>query len=161
MEPTDIPLRDIHIPDPISWWPLASGWWALVGLLLLAIVIGIALRIWLQRHRVRRAAVREFVAIEQRYREHRDAHLLARELSQLMRRAALGYGPQHHSAALVGAAWHAHLDTLNATAKLDDSAKATLGKAPYRANESFDSEALLAALRLWVTGLHKPESIAP
>jgi hypothetical protein len=161
MDPADIPLRDIHVPDPISWWPLAVGWWTVIIVSLLAIVIGIALLAWLKRHRVRRAAVREFTAIERRYREHSDAHLLARELSQLARRAALGYGPQYPSAALVGPAWSAHLDTLNATNKLDDLAKATLSTAPYRANESFDADALLSAFSLWVAGIHKPESVTP
>jgi hypothetical protein len=23
-------LRGIHLPDPISWWPLAPGWWVLI-----------------------------------------------------------------------------------------------------------------------------------
>ncbi len=40
--PQDNPLaqlRDIHTPDPISWWPLAPGWWVLLVLALTLIVI--------------------------------------------------------------------------------------------------------------------------
>jgi hypothetical protein len=25
-------LRDIHLPDPVSWWPIAPGWWIVIGL---------------------------------------------------------------------------------------------------------------------------------
>ncbi|HAZ78530.1 MAG TPA: hypothetical protein DCX08_01220 [Porticoccaceae bacterium] len=36
-------LRDIHLPEPISWWPLAPGWWILVlstmGLLIWLIIV--------------------------------------------------------------------------------------------------------------------------
>jgi hypothetical protein len=26
-------LKDIHLPDDISWWPLAIGWWLLITIL--------------------------------------------------------------------------------------------------------------------------------
>ena len=32
-------LRDIHLPEPILWWPLAPGWWVLI-------ILCLALAIW-------------------------------------------------------------------------------------------------------------------
>ncbi|MGB0719658.1 MAG: DUF4381 domain-containing protein, partial [Bdellovibrionales bacterium] len=35
-------LRDIRGLEDVSWWPLAPGWWILLGLVL-AIVLGLVL----------------------------------------------------------------------------------------------------------------------
>ncbi len=35
---SQLPLRDIHLPGSIGWWPPAPGWWLLAGLLLAALV---------------------------------------------------------------------------------------------------------------------------
>ena len=33
MPQTELPLRDIHLPEAISWWPPAIGWWILAVLI--------------------------------------------------------------------------------------------------------------------------------
>jgi hypothetical protein len=40
MNPTDplANLRDIHLPEAISWWPMAPGWWVL--LILVSLLTG-------------------------------------------------------------------------------------------------------------------------
>ncbi len=52
-------LRDLHLPEPPGLWPLAPGWWVL-GLLLAAAAIALAIRIYRTRRRGRplRLAVR-------------------------------------------------------------------------------------------------------
>ncbi|MBL4711699.1 MAG: DUF4381 domain-containing protein [Gammaproteobacteria bacterium] len=30
-------LKDIHLPEPILWWPLAPGWWMVIALLFVAV----------------------------------------------------------------------------------------------------------------------------
>ena len=32
MDPEQIPLRDLHLPEAVGWWPLAPGWWVLIAL---------------------------------------------------------------------------------------------------------------------------------
>jgi len=39
MNPSDplAELRGIHLPEAVSWWPLAPGWWLLCAILLISI----------------------------------------------------------------------------------------------------------------------------
>lgn len=52
--PPAIPLRDYHLPDPTSIWPIAIGWWILAALLIAGIIVAVVS--WL--HYRRRTAYR-------------------------------------------------------------------------------------------------------
>lgn len=49
-----LPLKDVHPGVTPSWWPLAPGWWLLIGIVML--VAGGAWW-WLRRRRQRREAI--------------------------------------------------------------------------------------------------------
>ena len=88
IDPAEIPLRDIYLPEPISWWPLAPGWWIIIGGLFALAILGFLAWRFYARRQVRRAE-RALASIEQRYQSHRDDHQLARELSVWARQFAL------------------------------------------------------------------------
>ncbi len=46
-------LRDIHLPEPISWWPPAPGWWILA-------LAGSVLAVWLLRWLYRRYKAKHY-----------------------------------------------------------------------------------------------------
>jgi hypothetical protein len=158
MDPQDIPLRDIHMPNLISWWPLASGWWVLLGVVVATVTIAGAIGWWRKRHRVRRAALREFSGIEKNFAEHRDTHRLARDLSRLTRRTALAYCPGQGTAALTGAAWIDHLKSLTEASQNADFVADTLNVAAYRRHESLDAERVLDSFREWFRSLQQPRT---
>lgn len=56
-------LRDIRLPDPIGWWPLAPGWWMLLALICAAILGAL---IWntLRKRTARYLALRELVHMD-------------------------------------------------------------------------------------------------
>ena len=60
MDPQAIPLRGLHLPETVGWWPLAPGWWLLIVVLIAAAVF--LIRAWLQRRAhaaARRTALRQ------------------------------------------------------------------------------------------------------
>lgn len=58
-------LRDIHLPEAISWWPLAPGWWAAI-ILICAVILAVSVRLYRnhQRRLYRRQALLELQRIE-------------------------------------------------------------------------------------------------
>ena len=111
MDPEQIPLRDLHLPDAIGWWPLAPGWWVVIVLTLIG--LGFLLRAWLRvraRGAARRFALRQLDSIVQQYDEHKNPVTFGASLSELLRRTMLAYAPRLDVAGLTGEEWLRWLD---------------------------------------------------
>ena len=100
MDPTQIPLRGLHLPDAIGWWPIAPGWWVVIALLIIALAL--LLRRAARRHKesaARRYAVRALERSTKAFAEHGDPVLLGKEVSEILRRTMLAYAPREDVAA--------------------------------------------------------------
>ncbi|NEX21145.1 DUF4381 domain-containing protein [Thiorhodococcus mannitoliphagus] len=139
-------LRDWHLPDPLSWWPPAPGWWILLGLAVLAMV---AAFLWIRRLRRRgrawRAAKRELVGLRAAYESDRDGRRFIAELSRLLRRLALLRYPRERVAGLSGSAWLEFLDATGGAGGFVGGAGRIL-MAAYRADAKGVSEDEVAGL---------------
>ena len=104
-------LNDIVLPETVAWWPLASGWYYLFGILLVALgwFAYTTIRRW-NANRYRRAALvqLQLLAKDIAKPETRDAGL--RQLPVLLKRTALSVYPRAQLASLTGKSW---LDFLN------------------------------------------------
>ena len=105
-DPSDLSnLRDIVVPAAVSFWPPAPGWWAVGAACLVAAGVAIAaiVRHW-QRNAYRREALRALQSAD------------GRDISSILKRAALAAFPREQVASLNGAAWLAFLDRTGGTA---------------------------------------------
>lgn len=148
--PPDLPLRDIHLPSPIGWWPPAPGWWLLLfGIPALALL---SFWLWrfLRRQTPKKLALRELDAIARS-----DAPTLerTRQLAILLRRTCLSVYPREEVASLVGEAWLAFLDTPLKHKGFSEGAGRLLLDAPYRREAPADLDALFALCREWIKRL--------
>jgi len=148
ISPEALPLRDIHLPAAIGWWPPAPGWWLLLGLGLLLLAGGLWLRRRHRRLRDRRLALAE---LEELARGPSEGEAAA--LSRLLRRAALCHYPAAECAGLCGEAWLEFLDRPFADRPFSRGIGRFLLEAPYRPGAEMDGPAVIELCRRWLRHL--------
>ena len=154
--PENLPLRDIHLPDPVSWWPPAPGWWGLVMFCLLLILMVWALMRARRRGRLKKQSLIELQQFIEKFQSDGDVQQLTAQLSVLLRRLALSLYPRRQVAALTGTEWLRFLD-MSLTPDGNDKALSegvgrVLIEAPYNPNSQVDGIALINLIQRWITG---------
>jgi len=154
-------LRDIHMPEAVSWWPPAPGWWLLLALLLLCVA---ALFLWLKKRRQRqvkppqfsrrdivKAALAELDRLDGLAAAGADSGALAMELSALLRRVAIALHADDDAriAGLSGDDWLHWLDTQWDEHGFSEGDGRTLVDAPYQRHGQVDMASLLQLARRW------------
>ncbi len=153
MNETQLPLRDLHLPDPVGWWPLAPGWWIVAFMFAagLAYLAWRSFQAW-RRAAPRRFALRELARYEGAYLQHKNPVLLAKQLSALLRRGMLAYAPRADVAGLTGDAWLQWLDDGMPLPYFHTEGGKSLLELPYRNPDAdfgnTDIDALLSAVRM-------------
>lgn len=147
-----LPLRDIHLPAPVTWWPPAIGWW----LLLILIPLLIFTSWWLYKKITRRTAVKsakKLLDAIKHDKESNDQEKL-RQLSALLRRVAISLAPRNHCAGLTGVAWLRYLDHSVKGSPFSEGAGRCLADAHFRqtAPETIDMPALIGLCEQWLKG---------
>ena len=106
----DLPLRDIHLPDPIGWWPFAPVWWTAFFLLITSLVLLVVVIIRMKNPPLKRRAKRELKRLEARYRSEQCAIGALAGLSAFLRAALIKKIGNEASAGLIGDNWLQLLD---------------------------------------------------
>ncbi len=143
MEP-NLPLRDVHLPEPIGWWPLAPGWW----LLLIGIPTLLIFLVWLWRF-VRRTTLKKLALaeLERIVQSTADARAKVQQLAILMRRVSISVYRREEVASLVGEQWLRFLDGLTGGKPFSEGVGRLFIEAPYRREVQADLDALFTLCR--------------
>lgn len=102
MQADELLLRDVHVPDAPSLWPLAPGWWLVLAVLGVVIAVVVGLRLY-RRHRLAR-----WRALFDGSATTSEPATRVAAISELLRRAARRVEPQADR--LQGEAWLGFLD---------------------------------------------------
>lgn len=156
----NLPLRDIHLPDSVSWWPPAPGWWVLLALLICACLI---MRYWRRnrgRRNLRQLALQELDRIENRFGQQDNERQALENLSVLLRRIAVSRYPREQVASLTGDRWLQFLDSVTGTDEFSRGPGRALADAPYNPALHADIPDLIDLSRRWIGAefKRKPET---
>lgn len=109
MQANPLPLKDIHLPAEIGWWPPAPGWWLVAGLLILIALTGYFFIRRVRRKTAVKTARKLLFSLQQNNTLGTQQKLT--ELSILMRRVAISVQPRQQTASLTGRDWLRYLDS--------------------------------------------------
>jgi len=138
---TQIPLRDIHVPGDVPWWPPAPGWWMLI-----AFALGAALYAAYRYHALlrQRLALRALTQLQTALREGAEPARCLAQTSVVLLRFAMSVAPDRgRIAGLVGGRWLEYLDSCWDRGLFAGGSGRSLISAPYApANRVSSREAL-------------------
>lgn len=138
-------LRDIHLPDGVSPWPPAPGWWASLVLAFLLALAARAVWNWLRRPNLRRIARREFDRLCADAASRKLSPVAeATQLVEFLRRLAAATGATSPTNPRSAAEWLEHLRVTLRLAPLDAAVRLTVTQEIYRPEPAPDLPALKA-----------------
>ncbi len=138
MESGELPLRDIHLPEAVGWWPPALGWWLLS--ILLVISFGLAFWIFKRISQWTATKVAKKLLLQIKQDRQRDSSEKLRDLSALLRRVAISKTGRKECAGLTGRQWLEFLDRSVKGTPFTGGVGQLLADAPYQKNPPTESE---------------------
>jgi cbb3-type cytochrome oxidase subunit 3 len=155
MESSQLPLRDIHLPEAIGWWPPALGWW----LLAILIPLSIALMFWLYKRATRKTAIKAAKKLLLHIKQDKqcDTSQKLKELSALIRRVAISTTNRDKCAGLIGQQWLEFLDQSATGTPFTLGIGTLLANAPYQKNPPTELEIsqLISLCEDWLNAQNK------
>ncbi len=147
-------LKDIHLPDPVSVYQIAPGWWlsAILGLAVIWVCYQQAVKA-IRKNRYRRDALKQLEARCIERADLLDDYQLLSEINQLLKSVAIKAYPQQGCAALSGEQWQLFLAQTLAHHKNASTQVFNLFDLLYQTNPTLDKtqrDLLIATARLWL-----------
>lgn len=151
-----LPLKDIHLPDSVSWWPPATGYWLVLFVLIVTVILFFALTSYLKKQRIKKLALNKYQKIKNEFEKNQNKKQLVTSLSELLRRAAISSYPRTECASLTGEDWLNWLD--KGLSKSDINFSSGPGYlltdfAYSKADDSDDVNQLITLCHLWLKHL--------
>lgn len=158
-------LADIHLPDPVGFWPPAPGWWILF--FILCAVLFWAGRRYLASWKLQRArsfavgeldkclsALRKQLSVAPESEAATLKLNFVSDVNAVLRRVAMKNFSHENFASLGGAAWVAFLRDHGDAALLDDTLARTLSEGRFAKQWDVDEQRLYQMAHRWIGSVY-------
>ncbi|MEX0962567.1 MAG: DUF4381 domain-containing protein [Pseudohongiellaceae bacterium] len=155
-------LADIHLPEPVSFWPPAIGWWVLAAIVLAILVILLRKFATMRRQlKIRHYALAELQRCYDNFSQADPARLdqsrlnYVNQFNTVVRRVALVHYPQANVASLDGAAWVDFIRQKGESSLMTDEIAAALQYGRFQTKCDVDVDAMQDFGQQWIDSLYK------
>ncbi len=148
-----LPLRDIKLPAEPGFWPLAPGWWVVIVLAALFLLI-LAVK-WFRYAKKKRRWQQINEQLDQiayDYKTDQDSQKLLTTISTFLRRFVKYQLGQDQATSLAGGNWITYLNHFQGTCSFDAFEKA-LTEGVFKEDYEYDSDELIQTTRLFIKQL--------
>jgi len=149
MNPEALPLRGIHLPESVNWWPIAPIWWVLLAIVIIIPFAIVQYRKW-RAARFITIALKQLAAIENNYQQHQDSSRLVKDFSIFLRQCVMTLQRRGDTASITGEDWLQLLDRLGKTEKFTQGEGRVMLTAPYQNQPISNVEAIQKLVENWV-----------
>jgi hypothetical protein len=147
-------LKDIHLPSAISEWPISFGWWALLTVIIVAVIAGIYFRNQERKNSAtKRAALTLLDHQYDQFKASNNAQVFLQQSNQILKRYCLDKYPQ--AVSLSGPAWTDFLIRHSHKTFFDTELATAISQGLYQEQCQFDAQALYLACTSWLNN-NKP-----
>ena len=139
-------LKEIHHPEPISWFPPAPGWYIVGIIFLLGLIYGVYLSYcYWRKWKKRRDILQQLEQLK-----NSPTELLLQRATILLKRVAMDTYSRQEVCSLSGQAWLTFLDQKMGTDEFSHGIGKQLLTAPYQKNPPPQAQEILDLVTRWV-----------
>ncbi len=109
----ELPLKDIHLPEGILWWPPSPGWWLLGVMLIAFLLILPRLWRWLRYKPVKSLSLKALDLIRKNHQLKADRKQTLQAITGLLRRTVITKSGRIGHAGVVGDDWLNQLNLMS------------------------------------------------
>ena len=143
-------LRDVHLPEPASIFPLQPAWWVIIAIFF-SLLIGLVYYFSYHRKKQHRLALKKLKNIEKSFEQGGESGVCMMEIGMLLKHYATVQFPQTKLAHLWGEDWLAFLLLTSCAEQFEGEQGQAIIHWPYQKEPArSDIPALIKAVRVWI-----------